>query len=357
MRENRRRVLLRPAGLAYGLVMNVRNRLYDLGILKSWKAHLPVVSVGNLTAGGTGKTPMVDWIVRFYREAGIGSAIVSRGYRRRTKGVQLVSDGRKVLLGSRDAGDETAMLAANNPDTIVIVAEKRKEGVKYLLTHFHDSLPGVVVLDDAFQHRKIARDLDIVVINAGEPLDRAAMIPEGRLREPLQNLARADLFILGKITSEGQASAMAEQLRKTGKPLVKARVAPEALVPFAESRSRPGEKPPTEPVRTLAFAGIGSPDSFVKSLEHAGLQVVCSRFFGDHEPYSAAEIRKLVLEAEKKQLRLVTTEKDYFRLLGQPELLEMLAEKRCCFLRIRPVLYEGETILKEKLLSLAGCPE
>ncbi len=123
-------ILLRPFTLFYHFIVQLRNTLFDRHLFKTWKSPIPVVSIGNITAGGTGKTPLVDWIVKYYLSIGCKPAIISRGYRRESKGVQLVSDGQRVLLSSREAGDETAMLAWNNPDAIVIVAEKRKDACK-----------------------------------------------------------------------------------------------------------------------------------------------------------------------------------------------------------------------------------
>ena len=195
-------LLLRPFALIYLSVAQLRNAIFDRKLFKSWRSPIPVVSIGNLSAGGTGKTPLVDLVVKYYLSIGCKPAIISRGYQRESKGVQLVSDGQKIILSSREAGDETAMLAWNNPDAIVVVSEKRKDAVTYIANRFAQRLPGVIILDDAFQHRAIQRNLDIAVINTSEPFKKAKMLPEGRLREPLKNLSRANLIILNKITDE-----------------------------------------------------------------------------------------------------------------------------------------------------------
>jgi tetraacyldisaccharide 4'-kinase len=343
-------ILLKPAGYLYGTVMTIRNMLFEKGILKIWKAPLPVVSVGNITTGGTGKTPMVDWIVRFYRQEGIRTAIISRGYKRSTRGVQLVSDGQTILLGSREAGDETVMLAANNPDTIVIVAENRKDGVNFLLRYFPDRLPGVLILDDAFQHRRMGRDLDIVVINSREPFSHGKMLPEGSLREPLGGIERADLVIVNKINDDRQVLSITGELRKMGLPFVKARIKKGSLVRIAGD----GTAPASTNLKVIAFAGIGSPGSFVQSLEELGMDVVSTRFFRDHEPFSAIMVKELVHEAKLKELCLVTTEKDYYRLLGCGECLAILSETASYFLKIEPDIYEGTLLLTEALLSVAA---
>ncbi len=352
MPENLASILTGPAGLLYGFAMRCRNALYDLGIFRTWRAPLPVVSVGNITAGGTGKTPLVDWIVKFYHASGKSTAIISRGYGRRTKGALLVSDGREIMLGSRDAGDETAMLATRNPASIVVVAEKRQEGVELLMRRFAGRLPDVIVLDDAFQHRKIARELDIVVINAGEPLVQARVLPAGRLREPLRGLSRAGIFILGKITDGNRSASIVEALKPYGKPVVLSRILPGKLLPVGSKGTSALDSIPTTGLRVLAFAGIGAPEGFVHSLGEAGAEVVETRFFRDHQPYSAESVRSILADSKRLGLLPVTTEKDWFRIRDDRELGDLLANAGCCYLSIEPDLYEGKAVLEEMLLAI-----
>ena len=341
-------ILLRSVGAIYGVAMSLRNRLYDRGLFKSWRSPIPVVSVGNITTGGTGKTPLVDWIVKFYAASGIATAIVSRGYGRRTKGVQLVSDGRRQLLGSRDAGDETTMLAARNPAAIVIVAETRAEGVRFLMREFAGRLPGVIVLDDAFQHRKIARDLDIVVVNASAPRELDAMLPAGRLREPLRGLRRANLIILSKITDETQADKLLGQLEQFGKPVLRSRIKPGKLMKVDGTQN--GAIAPV--MQTLAFAGIGAPTGFLHSLEAVGVEIGGTRFFRDHAPYTEAAVRAIVAESIQKRLVPVTTEKDWHRIADDPSLAGMLAEAGCRYLPIEPEFISGTAELEKRLLAV-----
>ncbi|NTU68051.1 MAG: tetraacyldisaccharide 4'-kinase [Chlorobiaceae bacterium] len=341
--------MLAPAGLAYGLVMTGRNALYDLGILKPWRAPLPVVSVGNITTGGTGKTPLVDWIVKFYQEHGRRAAIVSRGYGRRTKGARLVSDGSRILLGSRDAGDEVAMLAARNPSTIVVVAEHRREGVELLMREFAGRMPDVIVLDDAFQHRAIARDLDIVVINAQEPFGGGRVLPAGRLREPLRGLARAGIFILNKVTDKRRAAGIVKELKPLGKPVVRSRIRSGGLVEIGQHR----EIVDGGRVRALAFAGIGSPQGFLQSLAEADVDVVASRFFRDHQPFTPDAARAIIADSQRLGLVPVTTEKDWFRIRDEQVLAAMFEKAGCRYLAIEPEIGEGKSVLEQMLIDLA----
>jgi tetraacyldisaccharide 4'-kinase len=349
---NEASLLLRPAGVLYGMIMTVRNRLFDRGILPVRKAPIPVVSVGNITTGGTGKTPLVDWIVKFYNSAAIPTAIISRGYGRKTRGVQLVSDGIRLLLGSHDAGDEAVMLSVHNPASIVIVAEKRMDGVAFLMQHCAERLPGVIVLDDAFQHRYIARDLDIVVINASEPRELNAMLPEGRLREPLQGLKRAGLIIFSKITDETNKDRLQDKLPLTGKPVIRSQFRPGALVRVSRTANIDENDPEPSVIRALAFAGIGAPSGFLHTLQEAGVTVSETRWFRDHEAFTEENIREIISAAAYQNLVPVTTEKDWFRISDNQTLRAMLSKAGCRYLTIRTVFPDGTAVLEQQLLSI-----
>ncbi len=347
-------ILLRPATQLYGSLVQLRNTLFDRQIFKSWKSPIPVVSIGNLSAGGTGKTPLVDWIVKYYLSIGCKPAIVSRGYRRESKGVQLVSDGQRILLSSNEAGDETAMLAWNNPDAIVVVAKKREDAVTYIATHFAQRAPSVIILDDAYQHRQIDRALNIAIINAEEPFFEAKMLPEGRLREPLKNISRADLIVLNKITNQQKADAIMKELENNGKPIVNARLKIGELTCFSGELSASDDTLVAENLNVLAFAGIASPESFLASLSKEGINVAAHRFFNDHEPYSVKKLRSVRNEAEAKGLSLITTEKDYFRMLGRPELIRILASMPCYYLKIETDIFAGKETMQSMLKAVIG---
>ncbi|MEI6651211.1 MAG: tetraacyldisaccharide 4'-kinase [Chlorobiaceae bacterium] len=347
-------ILLRPAAMLYRSIVQLRNTLFDRKLFKSWKSPIPVVSIGNLSAGGTGKTPLVDWVVKYYLSIGCKPAIVSRGYLRESKGVQLVSDGQKILRSSKEAGDETAMLAWNNPDAIVIVAKKREDAVTYISKHFAQRPPAVIILDDAFQHRQIDRALNIAIINAEEPFLKAKMLPEGRLREPLKNLSRADLIVLNKITDQEKADTILKELYKNSKPIVKARLKIGELICFSGESSTSDEALFAENLNALAFAGIASPESFLESLTKEGINIGAHRFFHDHEPYSVKKLRSVHREAEAKGLSLITTEKDYFRMLGRPELIRILATMPCYYLKIETEIFEGKETMQSMLKAVIG---
>ncbi len=347
-------ILLRPAALSYHVVVTLRNTLFDRHFFKAWQSPIPVVSIGNLTVGGTGKTPLVDWVVKYYLSIGCTPAIVSRGYRRESKGVQLVSDGQKILLGSREAGDETAMLAWNNPNAIVMVAKKRKDAISYIVNRFAKRLPSVIILDDAFQHRQIHRDLNIALINASEPFFKAKMLPEGRLREPLKNLKRANLIMLNKISDPKKADAIEKKVEKTGLPVIKSRLKTAELVCVSGAFTTSEEARSMKEINAFAFAGIASPESFLDSLKQEGVSIAAHRFFHDHAPYSIKKLQAIRREAEAKGLSLITTEKDYFRILGHPELIRIITARPCYYLKIETDIIEGKETLQQMLRKAVG---
>ncbi|MCS6989725.1 MAG: tetraacyldisaccharide 4'-kinase [Chloroherpetonaceae bacterium] len=334
----------------YGALVNVRNWLYDKGVLKTFQSPIPVVSVGNLTTGGAGKTPFVDWIVKHYHAEKKRVAIVSRGYGRKTKGVVLVSDGALTLVSAREAGDEPLMLARRNPGAIVVVAEKRADGVKFLLEKFSDRLPDVILLDDGFQHRALSRELDLLVIHAEQNPANDALLPLGRLREPVGAIKRADLILLSKVTRYIDLAALEQTLASFRKPIVKSRVKIVGLRSFFSGELAPLGTQAFLWTWAFAFSGIGDSKNFVETLQCAGLIVEHQKHFPDHHVYSEADIEFILDEVTRHGINIiVTTEKDYFRLKADETLFNRLKNAACFYLEIAFEAFEGEAELKARL--------
>jgi tetraacyldisaccharide 4'-kinase len=176
------------------------------------------------------------------------------------------------------------------------------------------------------------------------------MLPEGRLREPLKGIERADLAIINKIADEREADSIAGELTKKDIPFVKAGISKGRLVSFSESETEPSSS--TLPPRAIAFAGIGSPESFAESIRELGIEVVATRFFRDHEHYDKEKLMSLADDAARNNCCLITTEKDYFRLLGTTEHRELLCGVASYYLKIEPEIHEGEDILKNMLMRV-----
>lgn len=282
--------------------------MYDAGVLRNVRIGVPVISIGNMTAGGTGKTPFVELLLRRLSATNKKIAVVSRGYGRKTIGTVVVSDGMSILASSRDGGDEPSQLAAKFPNVVVIVDERRVRGAELAVRCFGAA---VILLDDAFQHRSIGRDMDIVMIDGSKPLYNIRMIPAGLRREPMSGLRRANTIVL---SASNNIDALEHELRRFSEsPILRSTTRPLRL-----SLASSGSELPLETLRgksCVAFSGIGNPDAFRNTLTALGLEVRDELRFPDHHRYSGGDIRSVLLSRKTHgDALLVTTEKDFMRL-------------------------------------------
>ncbi|MDE2601467.1 MAG: tetraacyldisaccharide 4'-kinase [Bradyrhizobium sp.] len=280
--------LLTPLGAVYGLIAaaRLRSRGFDAGI--------PVLCVGNYHTGGAGKTPTVLALTRLLRDLGETPVVLSRGYGGRLQGPHQVDWSRDIAA---DVGDEPLMLALTVP---VVVARDRVGGVA--LARAQGAT--VIVMDDGFQNPAIGKDSSFIVIDSDRGLGNGRVFPAGPLRAPLApQLDRTDALIV--IGAGSAAVAVATAVAARGKPVLSARLKPDA----ASLEALVGK-------RVLAFAGIGDPGRFFRTLRDAGIDVARERVFADHHPFSPGEIEALVAEASRDGLTPVTTEKDLARLRG-----------------------------------------
>jgi tetraacyldisaccharide 4'-kinase len=301
------RALLRAAETPYTAAVRVRNWRYDTGRAYVQPADAPVVSVGNLTLGGTGKTPMVEWIARWLRERQVRVALVSRGY--------------GAEQGTRN--DEAMELEQKLPDVPHLLDPDRVRAAKVAVEELACQL---VLLDDAFQHRRLARDLDVVLLDALEPFGFGHVFPRGTLREPVAGLRRAHAIVLSRADAVGageRAAIRGEALRHApGIPWLEVKHAPRSLLavdgaeqPLAALAGRP----------VAALCGIGNPAGFWHTLDSIGCQVVARREFPDHHRYQRTDIEALGRWADAQQAEAVlTTHKDLVKIgvshLGQKPL-------------------------------------
>ncbi len=343
--------LLKASSYLYGAIMHLRNALFDRKVFKVHPSPIPVISIGNISAGGTGKTPLVDWVAGFLLNQGVRVAILSRGYGRSLKGVQLVSDGEVIRLNSEQAGDEPVMLAHKNKRAIVVVAERRKDGVEYLVNAFQNRLPQVIVLDDAFQHRQIQRHLDLAVVSANRlPIDDS-MLPHGRLREPVTGLKRADLLLLSKVTSKAQIKRFGDMANALGKPMAATRIQTGSIYSCISEQKLEPEG--IDKKIWYVFSGIGQPDQFLETLSEINLKSVGNKAFKDHYAFSSQDVIELLAEAEQVgATALITTEKDYYRLMASEEIKLMLAKHPFYYLKIGLEFLDGQKLFEEKILAL-----
>jgi tetraacyldisaccharide 4'-kinase len=305
------RALLSPLWVlsqAYGAAVSLRAFLYRSGFFKAERLPCPVISVGNLTAGGTGKTPVVMVLAEGLMKRGVAAAILSRGYGGTRLGGACVSDGRKVLLGPREAGDEPFLMANRLPGIPVYVGRDRVASGRRALKE-----TGVrgLVLDDGFQHLRLHRDLNILLVDGRAGFGDGHLLPRGILREPLSQLRRADLFVITKADEAGTEASPEILLRKIRPEVPIFHGAYEAL-----SLVSPGGQ--TEPVEALrgrkgiALSGIADPGSFSSLLRRCGMDVAEEIAYPDHHPYTEEEVGALV--EKYRGAWVVTTEKDMVKL-------------------------------------------
>ena len=285
---------MNPLSSIYGCVTGARNALYNRGWITSRRLRGPVVSVGNVSAGGSGKTPFVILLGELLKARGIRFDVLSRGYGRQSRGVRLVDPAGL----SQEFGDEP-LLMARRLQVPVVVGEDRHEAGVFAEGQFGTQMH---LLDDGFQHRGLHRDFDIVLVTPDDARDR--LLPAGRLREPLRNLQRADAVVLA-------SGATLESFPLGGKIVW---------------RARRGIVANHIPPRPVAFCGIARPQRFLLQLRAAGVDPVAEAFFRDHHPYTEKDIRDL-LELRKRSEAdgFVTTEKDAVNLGGYLDALHPLA--------------------------------
>jgi tetraacyldisaccharide 4'-kinase len=292
--------------LPYRGAVAARNRLYARGLLRQERLPCPVISVGNLTVGGTGKTPTVILIAAMLKGKGRRPAVLSRGYGGAARApVNTVSDGKRILMGWREAGDEPLLIAGAVPGVPVLTGPRRFLTGRAAVERFGAD---VLVLDDAFQHRELYRDIDIVLTDAAHPFGNGYLLPRGPLREPPEALRRAHLLIrTGDPESEGPLPEVPSlpSFRGVHRPRELVEAATGRILPLAELNG----------MKVCAFAGIGSPEAFRRSLISLGAEIVSFRAFPDHHPYTLSDVGALRrLAGETGADRIVTTEKDGIRL-------------------------------------------
>jgi tetraacyldisaccharide 4'-kinase len=285
---------LNPLSAIFGAVAGARNAVYDRRLLRPRSLQGPVISVGNISTGGSGKTPFVILLGELLKARGIRFDVLSRGYGRATRGVLLVDPGGLP----RDFGDEP-LLIARRLQAPVVVGEDRYEAGRFAESRFGAQIH---VLDDGFQHRGLARDFDIVLVTPDDARDR--LLPAGRLREPLRSLQRADAVAL-------TSGASPESFSLAGKTVW---------------RVRRGIVPGQVPARPIAFCGIARPQNFLLQLRAAGIDPVAEAFFRDHHAYAEKDVRDLLQLQQRSQAGgFVTTEKDAVNLGGYLAALAPLA--------------------------------
>ena len=306
-------LVLGAASFIYGLAVRARIQAYRSGLVAQEDLPGAVVSIGNISVGGTGKTPMTILVAQWAQAKGYNVCVLSRGYGGRHRGEVLeVSDGDQVKASWKECGDEPYLIAKKVPGVAVVVSRKRYLGGIYAAKKFGSDF---FILDDGFQHLGLKRDLDIVLLDASMPFGNGHLLPLGTLREPPSLLTRAHALVLSRFIEDGTCQRIERELagKFPATPMFKSIHRPEKLIfPVSQASFDPscmsGKK-------VAAFAGIGNPTSFQNTLALLGARVLRFTRFPDHHVYQRDEIEALAREAKASGAEmLLTTEKDWIRI-------------------------------------------
>src|SRR5262249_23346165 len=304
-------IVLPPLSLLYGAVTRTRLSLYRRGTFQTTKLDRPVISIGNITTGGTGKTPLVEWVARILAARGKKVCILTRGYGRKDPHLQvIVSDGYGVLASPSEAGDEPYLLATNlaGLSAVISSADRIAAGQEAI----KDFGTNCFVLDDGFQHLRLARDLNIVTIDATNPWGGGSLLPYGRLRENPEGLRRADCIVITRCDQAGSLDALHTEIYRLAgnRPIFHSQMKTSRV-----SSLKNGPSSLSSPARLASFCAIGNPAAFFEHLRRSGYDLVSQTSFPDHHVFSQDEIDSLVRAARETGANsLITTAKDAVKL-------------------------------------------
>lgn len=358
------RALLRALSGLFELAVQIRLRCYKTGILKTKSLGCMIVSIGNITVGGTGKTPAVEVFARALQKEGRKVAVVSRGYRSssrftikrflkklffllpKEKQVKVVSDGKKIFLNSSLAGDEPYMLAKKLPGVVVVVDKDRIKAGEYAIQEY-----GVdtIILDDGYQYLPLNPRFDVLLVDTTNPFGNSRLLPSGVLREPLVNLNRADLFLLTKSKPDNDLTELKSTIRQYNyrAEFIECQHRSIELVNITDNSVR--ELSFLKGKRIALVSGIADPTGFEKAIESFGPQVAAVHRFQDHHRFSEKEIQRILKDGNKKNIAaVVTTEKDAVRF---PQ-LESTKGIPVFFLRVEMALISGENVFQDSISRL-----
>ncbi|WP_321287792.1 tetraacyldisaccharide 4'-kinase [uncultured Sunxiuqinia sp.] len=319
------KILLYPLSWIYGLVVYIRNTLYDSKIFKSTEFEIPIISIGNITVGGTGKTPHTEYLVQLLKKH-VNVATLSRGYKRKTKGFRLVETSSKAY----EVGDEPLQIKQKFPEVTVAVDEKRVRGINHLLKDDANS-PDAVLLDDAFQHRQVRPGINILLIDYNRPIDKDELLPVGRLRERKYQRRRANIIIYTKcpdeITPITRRIIMKDvNLRPYQSLFFTTMEYGNPVAVFGKRKELPEEMDGKKKRPVILLAGIANPTLLQKYLA-SHYAVIDELIFKDHHHFEVKdfkEIEERYLKYQSQDPIIITTEKDAMRLRDETSIPDFI---------------------------------
>jgi tetraacyldisaccharide 4'-kinase len=337
-----------PFGHLYNLILKARSALYQKGIARSYDLGVPVISVGNITLGGTGKTPLAAFVAGVLADNGRKVCILTRGYKRANSGKRvLVSDGTKILAGAKESGDEPFELALKLLGVSAVIADKDRAAAGIWARENLGS--DAFILDDGFQHLKLGRDLDLVTIDATNPFGNGWLLPQGTLREPVESLQRAGAIILTRANLAENIDSLKAQVKKIAPhpPLFVSHNKTTRLVSLSGlfTGELEASLPVPAPEKALAFCALGNPPAFFGQLRAEGFGLAGTEAFPDHHAYSQKDILGLEDLARTCQAEiLLTTAKDAVK-------LKELQFSIPCYVVESELVFDDEPALRELILK------
>jgi len=314
------KIILWQLSLPYHCIMTIRNLLYDYGILKTIRLPVPVVAIGNLTHGGTGKTPLVIALAALFQRQGYKVGIITRGYKRNTRSQIVVKDGKNLLASPSSSGDEPYLIARKTKAAVIIADANRIAAGWSAIRDYHCNL---LIADDAYQHRRLHRDLNLLLWDGSSEPQNERVAPLGRMREFWRGLRRADILFISRTTHIPESMDLFFQQRQPDLIRTALPVSIQSIVRYGNHETIAVDEIKNR--RLLAFCGLGNPQQFFKTLQALSPATIIQKSFPDHHKYKEIELNRLIAEAEHYQCDyMITTEKDAVNLPGAAQALPHL---------------------------------
>jgi len=296
--------LLIPFAFLFSCILRLRRFFWRIGFVQSYRSNSYVISVGNITMGGNGKTPFTILLAKVLQQSGVKVAVSHRGYKGAFEHeVHLISNEQAIFDDAQNAGDEACLIAQNLPGIHVIVGKNRKAAIEFLECNV---APDIIILDDSFQHLKVMHDFDFVLLNANSPLGNGFIIPAGILREPISALNYADCFVVNDVI---EGFDIPKKFNRFDKTIISTRYAIESLVSYQSGDTLSQEKIKV----SILISGIGNPASFEASIKNLGISVLSHYTFPDHHEFDLEKDIQPITDRHKDAV-IITTEKDFIKL-------------------------------------------
>ena len=297
----------------YGSLVAIRNFFYETKILPTKSLNCKVISIGNITVGGSGKTPTVEYLSNLLQSKGHKVGIISRGYKRESKSTLVVTDGKKKPESWKYVGDEPFLLAHKLENIPIVVGASRYKAGSMMIKKFQ---PDVILIDDGFQHLSLHRDLDIVLVNSKDKESDHKLIPKGKLREPISNLDRADLIIITKSNIHQPSNYLKNKIENFNRPIIYNEIQIEDLLQYKNNEINKLEKIANKKV--YLFSALGDNESFKKIMGYTDAKIVGHSKYPDHYQYTLDDLNDIEQKATKCNAEfLITTEKDLVKIHPQ----------------------------------------